>query len=135
MFRWCTDYRAKDGAITGEGYARRVLSRSPTQVVYEDLWWEKDGWRWRRYRVRLTPPDRWHAESTANYRDMTIDYRLVDLPDRRTRLDLRIRRRPTALYPHQPTKSEMTADLTRAWDRYARQLERDYRASRRRPRP
>jgi len=134
VFRWCTDYRPDDGRLAGERYDRRVLRRSRSEVVFEDLWWEQDGWRWRHNRVRLYPATRWHAESTANFRTASIDYRLVDLPGGRTRLVFRMRRRPTELYPEQPTAGAMRRELTQMWARYGRQLARDYRAYRRRGR-
>lgn len=129
VYRWCTDYRPEDGTITGERYERRILRRTRSEVVFDDLWWERDGGRWRRYRVRLTPPGAWHADSTANFRTASIDYRLVALPGDRTRLHLRMRRRPTELFPAQPTPAAMHRELRRMWSRLGRQLERDYRAS------
>lgn len=137
VFRWCTDYGPEDGALAGETYERRVLRRGHREILFEDLWWEKDGWRWRRTRVTLLPPDRWHADSTGNVRDARIGYRLTELPGRRTRLDLEMRRRPTSLHPKQPSRSVLEAELRELWAHYARALNRDFRrsaASRRRTR-
>ena len=135
VYRWCTDYRSDDGRRAGEVYDRRILSRSPRRVVYEDLWWRPDGWRWRRYAVTLRPPDRWHADSIGNVRDACIDYRLVPRGPDRTRLYLRLRRRPGPRAPHQPSRRSGERDLRGLWRNLSRALAADYRnhAKRRAP--
>lgn len=130
VFRWCTDYRPGDDRLAGETYERRVISRTARRVVYEDLWWGHDGWRWRRNEVSLHPPNRWHARSIGNIRDADLDYRLTALPGERTRLDLRMRRRPGVRQPRQPAKRELEAELRRLWENYRRALESDYRKAR-----
>jgi len=132
VFRWCTDYRPDDAARAGEEYERRILARSAREVVYEDLWSEKDGWRWRRYRVTLSPPDRWHAESVGNVREATIDYRLTELAGARTALDLELRRRPVSERFPQPPRRAMEAELRALWGNYAAALEKEFRRTRRR---
>lgn len=132
VFRWCTDYRTDDARRDGERYERRILARSSRRVVFEDLWSERDGWRWRRYDVSLFPPRRWRADTVGNVRDATIDYRLYALPDGGTRLRLRMRRRPGPRLARQPPKAELEAELVRLWGRLGRSLESDYRRSTRR---
>ena len=128
-YRWCTDYQPDDGARSKETYERRVIRRTARTVVYEDLWWEKDGWRWRRYRVALHPPDRWTAEGWGNVRDVNAAYVLSELPGNRTRLDLTLRRRPHALRPSQPTPAAMQKDLGTMWGNFGVSMVRDYRSS------
>ena len=95
----------------------------------------KDGWDWSRAVVSLRPPDRWHMDGIGNNRDVTADYELSSLPDGRTRLDLRWRRRPIVPDVVRRTKAEREASSTRAWKRFAAALERDYRQeARTRPR-
>lgn len=125
VFRWCTDYRTDDAKRAGETYDRRILRRTRHEVLYEDLWWAKDGWRWRRTRVRLRPPDRWHADSVGNIRDARIDYRLTQLPQERTRLTLEMRRRPAPGRGRQPSRRALESELRSLWGRYRRALERD----------
>jgi hypothetical protein len=132
VFRWCTDYSSQDGKLGGEGYDRRVLKRTKKEVVYEDLWWEKDGWRWRHTHVTLRPSRGWHADSTGNTRHGLIDYRLTALPGQRTRLNIRMRRTPTRLYPKQPSKAAFHKDLATMWRHFGKSMEREYRAKRRR---
>ncbi len=130
VFRWCTDYRTDDARRAGETYERRILSRTPREVVYEDLWWLADGWRWRRYRVILRPPDRWHADSVGNIRDASLDYRLTALPGDRTQLELVARRRPATGRPGQPPRRAFERELRQLWAHFARELHRDFRRSR-----
>ena len=133
VYRWCTDYRPDDSRLIGEEFERRILTRTRRHVLFEDLWWEPDGWRWRRSDVALQPPGLWVAESLGNVRDAHIEYRLTALPDDRTRLDLTKRRRPSRRVPRQPPKAELEKELDEMWRDYARSLERDYRKSHRAP--
>ncbi|NNN17217.1 MAG: hypothetical protein HKL79_02495 [Thermoplasmata archaeon] len=129
VYRWCTDYRHDDGHFTKETYDRRILERSKEKVVYEDLWWEPDGWRWRRNVVTLDPPHGWRADSIGNVRTARIDYRLLELGGDRTRLALSMRRCPGLRQRSQPSKVELERELLQMWQRYARALEADYRRS------
>lgn len=130
-YRWCTDFRPDDARLIGEKYERRILRRARRRVLFEDLWWEADGWRWRRSDVSLNPPDRWVAESLGNVREARLEYRLTALSDDRTRFELTMHRRPTARSPRQPPKAELEGELHEMWRDYGRALERAYRASRR----
>lgn len=130
VFDWCTDYRSDDARRAGEDYDRRIISRGPRRVVYEDLWWKPDGWRWRRNEVHLDPPTRWHSESIGTYRDADLDYRLRSLESGRTELALRVRRRPGPRDPRQPAKRTLERELRKLWGNYRRALEEDYRAAR-----
>ena len=121
-YRWCTDYRSDDGRRAGEGYERRVLRRTRRTVLFEDTWWERDGWRWRRTEVELHPPDRWVAHSTGNVRDARITYRLHELPSGHTQLELRMLRRPSVWHPEQPRKAAFESYLRSMWGSLARAL-------------
>ena len=134
VFRWCTDYRTDDARRSGARFERRILHRAPREVVYEDLWWLADGWRWRRYRITLRPPDRWHADSVGNERDASLDYHLTALPGDRTRLDIVTRRRPASGRPGQPSRRTYERDLRQLWTRLARELQKDLGRSRARSR-
>ncbi|MCI4358796.1 MAG: hypothetical protein L3J99_07240 [Thermoplasmata archaeon] len=130
VFRWCTDYQPGDDRRSGDRFERRILSRSARRVLYEDLWWERDGWRWRRNDVTLQPPDRWSSDSIGNVREAQIEYRLTPLAGGRTRLNLRMLRRPTRRVKRQPPKRELEEELIEMWGKYRRSLEADYRRSR-----
>ena len=127
VFRWCTDFSPADARLEGESYDRRVLSRTPRRVVYEDLEWTPGGWHWGRYTVTLRPPTRWTAERVGNYLDCSIRYTLARLPDGRTRLDLRWHRRPTGLGSRRWSKTAVERGTTRMWKRFAAALEADFR--------
>ncbi|HEV2317488.1 MAG TPA: SRPBCC family protein [Thermoplasmata archaeon] len=129
VFRWCTDYSGKDAALEGEGYERRVLSRTSRRVIFEDLASDREGWIWRRYTVRLSPPYRWHAESVGNRRLVVVDYQLTALPGNRTRLEYTWRRKGLGAYRKNPSKRSGERDSSRGWQQFARALERDYRNS------
>lgn len=129
VFRWCTDYQPEDNRLEKEEYARKIIERTSTRIVYEDLFEADDGWRWARHVVTLHPPDRWHSESVGNYRTATLDYVLAELANGKTHLDLRWRRRPTALPRKTPSKAEIERSSTTGWRNYGKALERDYRRS------
>jgi hypothetical protein len=131
VFRWCTDFRPGDERLEKEEYTRRVVSRSPKQVVFEDLSdAENGGWTWARHVVSLDAPNGWHSESVGSHRTSTLDYRLTSLPGDRTRLDLTWRRRPTSIGRKSLPKAKLERETTRAWKEFGRALEKDYRRSR-----
>jgi hypothetical protein len=130
VYHWCTDYGSEDARLAGEEYERRVLHRSSRRVVFEDLWWEPDGWRWRRSDVALRPPDRWEALSLGNVRVARIEYHLSPLSGNRTRLELRMRRKPGVRQGKQAPKKAMERELRRMWRHFGKALEEDYRHSR-----
>lgn len=132
VFRWCTDYRADDAKLEGEHFERRILKRSPTEVVYEDLERQKGGWFWSRHVVRLDPPNGWHSDTVGSHRQYSLDYRLSDLPSGGTRLVLTARRRPYGVGGPNPAKAEWERSVTETWKQFSRALEKDYQRSRQR---
>lgn len=136
VFRWCTDYSDKDAQLEGETYQRKVLKRSRHRVVYEDVQEGPDGWFWARHDVALDPPNHWHSESVGNYRDYSLDYRLRALPDGRTEMRFVGKRQPALLGGPNPTARAFARSMDTGWQKFRRQLEKEYRASlgrRRRP--
>ncbi len=129
-FEWCTDYTPQDAALEGESYQRKVVERSKNRVIFEDLEEGESGWVWARDVVDLRPPRRWHMESVGSHRDVTADYVLTKLPDGRTQLELVWWRQP-----HGPGKkiprAEREKETTRAWKRFAKAMEADYRETQR----
>ncbi len=129
-FRWCTDFTTDDARYESESYQRRILSRSPRRVVYEDLEDTGKGWVWSRHTVRLSPPYRWHSDSTGSHREIHLDYRLTRISDGRTRLVLTARRRPTVIGEKNPSKARWEGATRRSWAKLGRALERDFRNAR-----
>ncbi|HTT26697.1 MAG TPA: hypothetical protein VMH90_07050 [Thermoplasmata archaeon] len=129
VFKWCTDYTSTDAKLEGEAYVRKIVKRSKTQVIYEDLEEDSDGWFWTRHLVRLSPPDHWHSDSIGSHREYSLDYRLTPLGREETRLTLTARRRPTSRGPKNPSKAKWEGDVAGNWKLFARALERDYRRS------
>jgi hypothetical protein len=129
-FAWCTDYRPDDARRAGDRYERRIVERAPNRVVVEDLWWQREGWGWRRSHIALSPPGHWRADSYGSFRDARIDYRLTPLPGDRTRFVLTMRRRPSGGHPTQPTKKALESELVFMWTRFGRAMAKDYRAAR-----
>jgi hypothetical protein len=129
VFDWCTDFSTEDPALEKEAYERRVLTREPRHVVYEDLYPSPEGWMWSRQEVTLRPPDRWHMESVGNRRKVIADYALRSVAPGVVELELRYRRRPSLLkftkLPKLPTERGARA----GWGNFARALERDFRRS------
>jgi len=130
VYRWCTDYTPEDARYESEEYERRILRRSRGEVVYEDLEETARGWVWSRHVVRLMPPSRWHSDSVGSHRSASLDYRLSRLPGGRTRLVLKVRRRPTPIGGKNPSKSQWERYVSLSWARFRRALERDYRKTR-----
>jgi len=128
-FAWCTDYSPEDGKLEKESYRRKVVERTPRRVVFEDLEEAKDGWIWSREIVELRPPNRWHMDGVGNRRDVVADYLLTRLPDGRTQLDLRWKRRPRVPTAVKTTKTQREAGALQAWKHFRTAMERDYRRS------
>ncbi|MCI4337511.1 MAG: hypothetical protein L3K17_10085 [Thermoplasmata archaeon] len=125
-YDWCTDFQESDPKLEAEEYRRRVLRRTSSQVVYEDLEERNDGWHWARYDVRLAPPNRWRMNSIGNYRSVRAEYRLTRLADERTRFDLWLKRESGPLEGARLTKSQRERTLTTLWRRFGKALESDY---------
>ncbi|MCI4348755.1 MAG: hypothetical protein L3J93_00840 [Thermoplasmata archaeon] len=126
VYRWCTDYRTDDARLEGETYERKILHRSRTKVVYEDLQNSKEGWWWAHHDVRLDPPDHWRSDSVGSHRAYSLDYRLSERPGDRTELVLRARRRPYGVGENNPPKGTWERNTTNLWKNFGRNLEKDY---------
>jgi hypothetical protein len=100
--------------------------------VYEDLEPAPEGWIWTRHVVTIRPPNRWHSNSVGNYRDASLDYMLTPLGPQRTRFELTWKRRPTGLGGKPPSKRSIEKGTLEAWRKFATEMEKDYRKSRRR---
>jgi len=131
-FAWCTDYTPQDASLEGDSYQRKIIERTPRRVIFEDLEESDTGWDWSRDVVILRPPNRWHMDGIGNRRDVTADYVLSPLPDGRTLLDLRWRRRPNVPEAKKLTKADREASGMRAWKRFGAAMERDHRRAQRR---
>ncbi len=125
-FEWCTDFQPSDAALEGESYERRILSRTPRRVVFEDLEELPAGWDWARYEVDLQPPDGWHMQRTGNHAHIVGDYRLTALPGNKTQFDLWWRRRPALVEYFRMPKKQRERSTVVAWKRFARAMGRDY---------
>lgn len=130
VYRWCTDYAAVDAKLEKDRYQRKIVSRGPREVIYEDLLDGPKGWWWTRHVVTLSPPNRWHSDSVGNYREFRLDYELKEIDGDRTELRFRARRRPGALGKRNPSKAAFDKMMVHTWVNFRRHLERDYRQSR-----
>ncbi len=132
VFRWLTDYRTDDAKREGERYERRVLERSRSRVVFEDLESDADGWAWARVWVTLRPPNAYHAERRGNRREWSVDYRLSSRGPAITHLSFRGRRR--GLVPEKRlSRAQRERVLDGMWQHFRRALEADYRKAHRGP--
>lgn len=132
VYRWCTDYTSNDARLEGEAYERRILRRTKSEVVYEDLESTPGGWFWSRHVVHLMPPDRWHSDSVGSHREYSLDYHLASLPGDRTELVLTARRRPAGVGVKNLPRSQWEPPVRKAWSKFRRHLERDYQKRKRR---
>jgi hypothetical protein len=126
-YKWCTDYTPQDARYGRVEFQRRVLRRSPREVIFEDLWDGEKGWTLNRYVVHLRPPGSWHAESVGSHHAFSADYRLTRLPRNRTQLTLKARRRPSGIGGKNPPKSVWERLSLKMWRNFGKVLERDYR--------
>ncbi|MCI4351541.1 MAG: hypothetical protein L3K15_08540 [Thermoplasmata archaeon] len=129
VFDWCTDFSPTDPKLEGDTYERRVVERDARRVVVEDLYESPEGWRWSREVIKLRPPHAWHMEGVGNRRNVIADYALTEPAPGVVELELRWRRRPSLLKFDRAPKIRAQKEGKRSWQRFARALERDYRAS------
>jgi len=124
VYEWATDYRSDDWRLSSRRPRPRfrVLKISPHRVmrirltptggpdpqVAVDI-------------VRLAPPSAWHTDQMDEDDRETIDYRLVRLGPKRTRLDLLVTER--WLIPDYPTRTQVAQRVRNAWNRYGPQIE------------
>ena len=134
VYRWLTDFSPRDAEITGETFRRKLLERSESRVVFEDLAVTPSGWSWLRNVVDLQPPDRWHLEAVGNSLDARADYRLIPRSASQTVLVMTWRLRPGLLGGSVPPKAEIEASLRHVWESYVQALENDLRPIRLRAR-
>lgn len=134
-YRWCTEYTADDAQYAGEDRTihlqRRIVERGSRRVVFENLYDAGRGWAWERHVVTLRPPNRWHSEGWGNYHESLLDYELVPLSEETTRLTMRWRSRPVGLAsgPRTPRRA-VERYVTTLWERRAKALGTEYRATR-----
>ncbi|MFZ0831019.1 MAG: hypothetical protein WCB18_09565 [Thermoplasmata archaeon] len=129
VFRWLTDYSSRDPDLEKGSYQRKVIEKSRTRAVLEDLTETKTGWEWYRSVVTLHPPDRWHAELRGNVPDWSLDYRLTAPTPDRTLLTIRWRMRQNRKFPHHaiPPRAATERMMRGLWKNFANSLDREYR--------
>ena len=130
VYEWCTDYRTDDGQLQRPDRVkpqfrvhrisphREVRIRigpngSPDPAIAVDV-------------VRLDPPADWHTDQIDETDRMALDYHLVRLGPRKTRLVLYVTERwVTREYP---TANELRQRVSRTWDHLIARLEERYRS-------
>ena len=130
VFAWCTDISPIDPQLRKRAFVRKVIAKSPSRVVYEDLEEGDDGWAWDRNVVTTQPPNRWRLDAVGNHFDTRATYRLSRLPGGRTSLELRFQLRPVGRTDRLPAKSPTERDVARMWRLYGARMESDYRSGR-----
>lgn len=131
VYSWCTDFREDDPKMLGSKMRRRFIERTPGRVT----WWVDDGGKVERKPqpirvVWLRPPDAWHLETCGDGLEIG-DYEVKALGPKKARLNMEFamtldsRKRAEAV----KASRAMQANAGSHWERYARFLERDYKAS------
>jgi len=130
VYDWCTDYRSDDWRLQRKDRIKptfRVLRISPHRVVRVRL--APNGSPDPDIAVdvvRLDPPADWHTDQIDETDRMALDYHLVRLGPRKTRLELYVTERwVTRDYP---TRRELRQRVSRTWDRLLAALEEGYRS-------
>ncbi|MBI2126796.1 MAG: hypothetical protein HYU02_05740 [Thaumarchaeota archaeon] len=88
VYDWWTDFQETDPSLSGRIIRRRkMVSKSPAEVIYEDEGRMLGVSYKDRVRVRLFPPDKWIAEYHSSKLDATSTYSLKEV-DGGTQLDV-----------------------------------------------
>jgi len=130
VYDWCTDYRSDDGRLGRKGAIKprfRVLRISPHRVVRVRL--APNGSHDPDIAVdvvRLHPPADWHTDQIDETDRMALDYHLVRLGPRKTRLELYVTERWVTR--DFPTPRELRRRVSATWGRLATAIEERYRA-------
>jgi hypothetical protein len=130
VYDWSTDYRSDDWRYRRKDTPRprfRVLRPSPHRVIRIRL--TPGGSADPEVSVdvvRLDPPADWHTDQIDQADLEAVDYHLVRLGPRKTRLELYVTER--WLTPDHPTRSELRQRLINGWARYTAAIEKRYRA-------
>jgi len=130
VYDWCTDYRADDWRLRRKGGDKltfRVLRVSPHRVIRirlhpnasPDPEIAVDV-------VRLDPPSDWHTDQIDEEDRMALDYHLVKLGPRTTRLELLVTERWVTR--DFPTRGELRRRVSATWDLFSAAIEERYRS-------
>ena len=130
VYDWCTDYRSDDWRLQRKGAAKprfRVLRVSPHRVIRirlgpngspdPDIAMDL---------VRLDPPADWHTDQIDEADRMAMDYHLVKLGPRSTRLELFVTERWVTR--DFPTRTQLRQRVSATWDRLSAAIEQRYRS-------
>jgi hypothetical protein len=130
VYDWCTDYRPDDWRLGRRGANKltfRVLRVSPHRVIRVRL--NPHGPHDPDIAVdvvRLDPPADWHTDQIDEADRMAIDYHLVRLGPRKTRLELLVTERWVTR--DFPTRSELRRRVSATWERLSTAIEERYRS-------
>ncbi len=127
VYKWCTDYTPQDLKYGGEKGERRIIKRDSKRVIFENLYDVGRGWSWERHTVTLKPPDAWHSEGWGNYSVSFIDYKLSELSNDRTKLDMRWKSKSGMLSEGKKPSRHLIEDYVKVlWRHGAKFVERDF---------
>ena len=130
VYDWCTDYRPDDWRLQGKrrgGLTFRVFRISPHRVIRMRL--AANGSHDPDIAVdvvRLDPPADWHTDQIDERDRMALDYHLVRLGPRKTRLELLVTERWVTR--DFPTRRELRRQVSDTWDLLSTALEERYRS-------
>ena len=126
VYRWCTNYREDDDAITDDidTYRVKIVLREPGRIVRIIVVPGSD----RNTDVEiisLLPPNRWRLNKFSVTDDQTGYYRLTRTGPRLTALEMRFREMWKTRHP--PEREQYRTLFNRVWDRYVEAIETDFR--------
>jgi hypothetical protein len=131
VYDWCTDFREDDYKITGEKKKISILEKTRNRYIISVRTLNGKSLNAAKV-VTLKPPNAWHLDWIGDEDDEFADYKLSKVGKRKTQLSVTFRVRNKMEIA--ANKVQWTKHANAVWDKYARQLERDYTRSRMRSR-
>jgi hypothetical protein len=112
----------KEGAIS---ISQETISSFQFQDMMKSREERSWRWGWERHVVTLKPPNSWHSQGWGNYSESILDYKLSELPNGRTKLDMRWSSRPGMMSKgKRASKQSIEGYVTRLWRRRAKYRKR-----------
>ncbi len=127
VYDWCTDFRTDDAKLAGSEQRHRVVRVSPQRLVRIKVAGNRAGNPAMAVElVRLSPPNAWHKDTIGETDLDAIDYKLIALGPKKTRVSLVLVER--WIVPRFPKKTDWLRHSSKYWDELVLAIEERYRS-------